>query len=104
MVACSFRTRRIDQGTRGQRLHAFVEPVKAQWRDESLGIALQSFDGFCRLTGLDKAQEYLARHRIHGIADWGAVKLDAEGLALQDELEHKQTVSLGFARRVCSTA
>lgn len=41
---------------------------------------------------LDKAQEYLARRRTHELADWGSADLDAEGLALQNELEHRQTV------------
>ncbi len=42
---------------------------------------------------LDKAQEYLARRDVHRISDWGAIELDAEGLALQAELERRQTVS-----------
>ena len=40
---------------------------------------------------LDKAQDYLARKRIHQVQDWGAVKLDAEGHALQALLEERQT-------------
>jgi exportin-5 len=42
--------------------------------------------------GLDKAQQYLVRRRIHEISDWGSIELDAEGLALQKELEDRQTV------------
>lgn len=41
---------------------------------------------------LDKAQSYLARKQMQNIADWGSVALDAEGQALQAELEERQTV------------
>lgn len=54
--------------------------------------ALGSFEGFCQLIGLDKAQNYIAQRRVHQVGDWGAVELDAEGLALQAELEQRQTV------------
>ena len=65
--------------------------MKAQWKNESLKQALSSYSGFCELIRLDKAQNYLARSRVHE-ADWGSVELDAEGLALQSELEERQTV------------
>lgn len=65
--------------------------MKAQWKNENLKKALSSYSGFCELIRLDKAQNYLARSRIQA-ADWGTVELDAEGLALQNELEERQTV------------
>lgn len=86
------RATNIDQTIRIQRLQAFVEPVKAQWRDEGLKRALSSYQGFCEMTGLDKAQRYLANRRVDQISDWGSVELDAEGLALQAELEERQQV------------
>ncbi|KAK0669753.1 putative importin beta-related nuclear transport receptor [Cercophora samala] len=86
------RSTRIDPSVRLQRLSSFIEPVKNQWKDESLKQALGSYDGFCQLLGLDKAQRYLAQRRIHEVADWGAADLDAEGLALQAELEQRQTM------------
>ena len=87
------RASRIDPELRLARLSAFVNPVKEQWTDTSLKQALGSFEGFCQLTGLDKAQKYLASRRIDGINDWGSAELDAEGLALQNELEQRQSVS-----------
>ena len=42
--------------------------------------------------GLDKAQKYLTQRQINTINDWGATELDTEGLALQAELEQRQTV------------
>lgn len=65
--------------------------MKAQWKNENLKQALASYSGFCELIGLDKAQNYLARSPLQE-TDWGSVKLDAEGLALQKELEERQTV------------
>lgn len=86
------RATNIDQATRIQRLQMFVEPVKAQWADQNLERALSSYQGFCEIIGLDKAQRYLASRRVDGIADWGLVELDAEGAALQAELEERQQV------------
>lgn len=88
----SHRATRIDQETRIRRLAEFVEPVKNQWKEAPLRQSLSSFEGFCQLIGLDKAQNYIAQRRVHQVGDWGAVELDAEGLALQAELEQRQTV------------
>ncbi|KAL0467793.1 nuclear import and export protein Msn5 [Neurospora intermedia] len=85
------RATRIDQETRIRRLAEFVEPVKNQWKEAPLRQSLSSFEGFCQLIGLDKAQNYIAQRRVHQVGDWGAVELDAEGLALQAELEQRQT-------------
>ncbi|KAH8887112.1 hypothetical protein GQ53DRAFT_333612 [Thozetella sp. PMI_491] len=85
------RANRIDEETRMQRLREFIDPIKREWQDETLLGSLNSYDSFTRLIALDKAQEYLARRNIHQIGDWGAVELDEEGLALQAELERRQT-------------
>lgn len=58
--------------------------------------SLGSYDGFCQLLGLDQAQKYLAQRRVHEIADWGSTELDAEGLALQAEMEQRQSVCHPF--------
>jgi exportin-5 len=81
---------------RVSRLTEFINPIKDRWRDGSLTQALASFDGFCQLMGLDKAQKYLTQRHIHEIGDWGLAELDAEGFALQNELEQRQTVRAGF--------
>lgn len=86
------RATNIDPATRLQRLQMFVEPVKAQWRDDGLKRALETYPGFCEMIGLDKAQRYLANRRVDQIADWGSVELDAEGSALQAEMEERQQV------------
>lgn len=88
------RATNIDQATRLQRLQMFVEPIKAQWRDEGLKRALDTYPGFCEMIGLDKAQRYLVNRRVDQITDWGAVELDAEGSALQAELEERQQVRI----------
>ncbi|KAH6614771.1 armadillo-type protein [Chaetomium sp. MPI-SDFR-AT-0129] len=85
------RATRIDPALRLSKLTAFIEPVKNQWKDESLKQALGSYSGFCELLGLDKVQEYVVRRRIHENRDWGSADLDEEGLALQAELEQRQS-------------
>jgi exportin-5 len=51
--------------------------------------ALSSFGGFCDLLGLSKVRDYLVSRRVHEIQEWGQYKLDAEGQALQAELEER---------------
>lgn len=75
-----------------QKLREFIDPVKAQWQDNNIKSALKSYGSFCELLGLDKAQRYLASRGAHAIQDWGAQELDAEGLALQNELEERLKV------------
>ncbi|KAK8131043.1 Protein MSN5 [Apiospora sp. TS-2023a] len=84
------RSDRVEKPMKLQKLAGFLQPIKAQWQTEDLKHALSSYTGFCQMMGLDKAQNYLARKRVHEINDWGSVGLDAEGQALQNELEERQ--------------
>lgn len=77
---------------RVERLQTFIQPLIAQWGDDNLKNALATYEGFCQLIGLDKAQRYLANRRVDQIADWGSVELDDEGVALQTEIEERQQV------------
>lgn len=86
------RSTRLDQATKAQKLRGFIDPVVAQWQNDGLKQALSSYEGFCKLMALDKAQSYLARKQMQNIPDWGSMELDAEGQALQAELEERQTV------------
>lgn len=81
---------RIDLPTRAVKLMEFITPIVNQWQDPNLCGALTSYAGFCELLALDKAQAYLARKRVHEVKDWGSVELDAEGQALQNDLETRQ--------------
>ncbi|KAI0409384.1 ARM repeat-containing protein [Xylaria palmicola] len=85
------RSRQLNQATKVQKLHGFLDPIRAQWQDTRLNHGLTSHASFCELMGLDKAQEYVVRKRMHEIQDWGSVELDEEGRALQIELEARQT-------------
>ncbi|RYP30079.1 hypothetical protein DL767_006430 [Monosporascus sp. MG133] len=82
---------RLDNATKVQKLQSFIDPVKSLWQNERLKQGLTSFSGFCSLLALDKAQDYMARRRVHEMSDWGSVELDAEGQALQAEIEECQT-------------
>ncbi|KAM0322420.1 hypothetical protein ACHAQA_009487 [Verticillium albo-atrum] len=84
------RASNIDPQVQMQRLEGFIEPIKAQWQNTELKQALSSYSGFCELMALDKAKNYLRNHGAHNVSDWGACELDAEGLALQAELEERQ--------------
>lgn len=84
----------IDVQTKVQKLADFIEPVKTQWQGEGIRTSLKSYADFCRYLGLDKAQRYLASIRAHEISDWGARELDAEGLALQSELDERLKVRI----------
>ncbi|KAI0015849.1 armadillo-type protein [Xylariomycetidae sp. FL0641] len=86
------RSTRLDQATKLEKLHGFIEPVKSQWQNGQLKEALASYEGFTQLMALDKAQNYLSRTRLHEIQDWGSLELDAEGQALQTELEERQAI------------
>ncbi|KAM0195594.1 hypothetical protein ACHAPQ_001861 [Fusarium lateritium] len=79
----------VDAQTKIQKLREFIDPVKAQWQNENVRNSLKSYGSFCELLGLDKAQNYMASRRAHEIQDWGSRELDAEGLALQNELEER---------------
>ncbi|KAM6478916.1 armadillo-type protein [Trichoderma sp. SZMC 28011] len=83
------RAKSLDAQAKIQKLREFVEPVKAQWQEENIKSAVKSYSGFCELLGLDKAQAYLVSRQAHNIKDWGSTELDAEGLALQNELEER---------------
>ncbi|KAM6518115.1 karyopherin [Fusarium solani] len=83
------RATSVDTQAKIQKLREFIDPVKAQWQNENVRTALKSYSNFCELLGLDKAQNYLASRRAHEISDWGSRELDAEGLALQNELEER---------------
>ncbi|EHK23256.1 uncharacterized protein TRIVIDRAFT_147266 [Trichoderma virens Gv29-8] len=83
------RAKNLDAQAKIQKLREFVEPVKAQWQEENIKSAVKSYSGFCELLALDKAQAYLVSRQAHSIQDWGSCELDAEGLALQNELEER---------------
>ncbi|RYP11473.1 hypothetical protein DL765_007782 [Monosporascus sp. GIB2] len=88
------RSSRLDNATKVQKLQSFIDPVKSLWQNERLKQGLTSFSRFCSLLALDKAQDYMARRRVHEMSDWGSVELDAEGQALQAEIEECQTDGL----------
>ena len=84
----------MDIPTKIQRLQQFVDPIRAQWQSNELKESVSSYSAFCQFLGLDKAQRYLASRGVHQIKDWGDCTLDAEGLALQADLEERLKVCL----------
>ncbi|KAL0939459.1 nuclear import and export protein [Colletotrichum truncatum] len=84
------RATNIDPAKQLKRLQDFIKPVTALWQNQEMKSALASYSGFCELMALDKAKRYLISHRVSEVKDWGSCELDAEGLALQNELEERQ--------------
>ncbi|KAK1658876.1 hypothetical protein BDP55DRAFT_374013 [Colletotrichum godetiae] len=84
------RASNIDPSKQVERLQQFIKPVTSSWQNQELKNALSSYSGFCELMALDKAKRYLMSHRVHEVKEWGSCELDAEGLALQAELEERQ--------------
>jgi exportin-5 len=83
------RANTLEPTTKVERLRRFVAPVLGAWQSDNMKQSLSTFDAFCELLGLNKAQSYLANRNVYQISDWGAIELDAEGLALQEELESR---------------
>lgn len=88
----SHRATTIDTNTKVNKLQGFINPVKAQWKTNETRTLIRSYSGFCEQLALDKAQSYLVKHDANSINDWGTHELDAEGLALQSELEERLKV------------
>lgn len=81
------RAKNIDDEQRMQRLQVYLQPVQQMWQDVQMQQALASLDGFCDLLGLTTARQYLIRRRVHETEDWSQLRLDAEGQALQADIE-----------------
>lgn len=98
------RASNIDPAKQVERLQQFIKPVTSAWQNQELKNALSSYSGFCELMALDKAKRYLMSHRVHEVKEWGSCELDAEGLALQAELEERQKVSRTWTHPWCCNA
>lgn len=83
------RAEGIDRDGRIARLRAFIDPVTQLWQNPALSSALQSFSGFMENLGMGKVNDYLVSRQVHNIEDWGSFVLDAEGLAIQTELQER---------------
>ncbi|KAI5806365.1 armadillo-type protein [Geopyxis carbonaria] len=89
LFTINHRTKNIDTHTQQVRLEGYIGPVKQAWVETSLTESLQTFEGFCKLLGLDGVQYYLTSRRVHEIPDFSKHHLDSEGQKLQSELTEK---------------
>jgi exportin-5 len=83
------RATRIDPTIRMQKLETFITPIKQLWQNPQLDASVENFETFCDLLGLTKVRNYLVSKRVHEVVDWSTMKLDAEGQALQAELNER---------------
>jgi len=88
----SHRTTNIDPAVRLRRLEGYLRPIRDAWGSPELTEALSSFDGFCRLMGMDQIQQYLTSRRVNDIQDFSNHMLDEEGQRLQANLAEKYRV------------
>jgi len=94
MLIChSHRATKIEPEVRLQKLRGFISPVQQLWQNPEMDEAISSFGGFCELLGLTKVRDYLVSHRVHEINEWGLYQLDAEGQAIQKELDDRVKVT-----------
>lgn len=76
------------------KLKAFVDPVQMAWQNPEMDASVSSFSAFCDLLGLTQVKNYLVSRNAHEIQDWGLYELDAEGQAVQTQLEERLKVSV----------
>ena len=74
------------------RLIPAVRSIEESWQDPELNKALDSFEGFCDLVGVNKAQEYLLSRQANRIEDWSSSMLDQQGKAAQAEMNRNSEV------------
>jgi len=92
LILSSHRTTKIDPDIRLQKLHGFINPVQQLWQNSEMDEAISSFTGFCELLGLSQVRDYLVTRHVHDIDDWGLYQLDAQGQAMQKDLEERLKV------------
>lgn len=88
----SHRATKIDPEVQLQKLHGFINPVQQLWQNPTMDEAISSFGGFCELLGLSQVRDYLVSRHVHEIDDWGLFQLDAQGQAMQKDLEERLKV------------
>jgi exportin-5 len=92
LILHSHRATKIDPEVRLQKLHGFINPVQQLWQNPTMDEAISSFSGFCELLGLSQVRDYLVSRHVHEINDWGLYQLDAQGQAMQKDLEERLKV------------
>lgn len=96
----SHRAKAIDPRIREARLQGFLAPIRTAWESPDLTQSLSTFQGFCQLLSLDKVQAYLISRRVNLIEDWSTHQLDAEGVALQNEMNDRFRVGCRATKQI----
>jgi exportin-5 len=79
----------IPQDAKEARLRSMLQPVRDAWTDPKLAEGLDSFESFCHLLNLDQVASFLERMNFANTKDWSSTPLDAEGQALQAEINSR---------------
>ncbi|GAB7356132.1 hypothetical protein MBLNU459_g6730t1 [Dothideomycetes sp. NU459] len=83
------RASAVDQNIRIARLQSIVDPILESWQSPQLTEELSSFQGFCRLVGLEGLPHYLMSRKYSTVQDWSREPLDQDGKARQADVQAK---------------
>lgn len=89
------RTTTIKDDLRAARLIPIVKSIEESWLSPEFNTFLESFQGFCELVAVDKAQLYFFSRQANQIKDWSSWTLDDEGKSIQAQLNERTEVGLG---------
>ncbi|KAH8693974.1 putative nuclear import and export protein Msn5 [Talaromyces proteolyticus] len=80
------RTSNVDPHVREARLRSFIEPVRQAWQNEEFKNMSSSFNGFCKLLGIEEVGPYMHSKEAQKFEDWAAVPLDDTGKGIQEQM------------------
>ncbi|KAE9981484.1 hypothetical protein BLS_007313 [Venturia inaequalis] len=88
----TLKARDLDEATRLTRLRAMLQESTDVWTNQEFTESAQGFESFLTILGLGPLPQYLFSHNFHKLQEWGENFLDAEGIAIQanvnDRMEH----------------
>jgi exportin-5 len=96
------KTKDLDESTRLTKLRAMMQESVNVWTNQEFTESAQGFESFLSILGLGPLPEYLYSHNFHKIQDWGDNFLDAEGTAIQANVNDRMEV--GFSCLLARTA
>ena len=90
------KTKHLDESTRLTKLRAMMQESTNVWTNQEFTESAKGFESFLTILGLGPLPEYLYSHNFHKIQDWGDNFLDAEGSAIQANVNDRMEVGISF--------
>lgn len=82
----------LDEAARTTKLRAMMQESTTVWTNQEFTESTKGFESFLSILGLGPLPEYLYSHNFHKIQDWGDNFLDAEGTAIQANVNDRMEV------------